>query len=125
MTASLVSHEAGRLERGFVVVMVTGMISLEVVRLVGMLLRTRDSADGDSVTLSTLTTSSWGWATVSCVKCWCFLPDQKILFLAEVIEFQNLDNTGNNITRANFKRNFPKMNIFWNIKIYLLLHFIK
>ena len=42
----------------------------------------------------------------------CFLLDQKILVLAEVIEFYNHENTGNYSMRANFKRNFPKMDIF-------------
>ena len=34
---------------------------------------------------------------------WCFLPDQKILFLAKVFAFWNFENTGNYSTRANFK----------------------
>ena len=42
----------------------------------------------------------------------CFLPDQKILFLAEVIKFWNPENMGNYSMRANFKRVFPKMDIF-------------
>ena len=41
-----------------------------------------------------------------------FLPDQKILFLAEVIGFWNLENMGNYSTRANFKRDFQKMDFF-------------
>ena len=41
-----------------------------------------------------------------------FLTDQKILLLAEVIKFWNPENTGNYSTRANFKRVFPKMDIF-------------
>ena len=41
-----------------------------------------------------------------------FLPDQKILFLAEVIGFRNLENMGNYSTRANFKRDFQKMDFF-------------
>ena len=40
------------------------------------------------------------------------LLDQKILFLAKVIEFQNPENTGNYSTQENFKRDFPKMDIF-------------
>ena len=42
----------------------------------------------------------------------CLLLDQKILFLSEVIKFWNLKNTGNYSTCANFKHDFPKMNIF-------------
>ena len=38
-----------------------------------------------------------------------FVLDQKILFLAEVIEFLNLINTNNYL---NLKRDFPKMDIF-------------
>ena len=41
-----------------------------------------------------------------------FLPDQKILFLSVVIGFWNLENIGNYSTRANFKRDFPKLDIF-------------
>ena len=41
-----------------------------------------------------------------------FLPDQKILFLAEVIGFRNLENMGNYTTLANFKRDFQKMDSF-------------
>ena len=40
------------------------------------------------------------------------LPDQKKLFLAEAIKFWNPENTGNNSMCANFKRVFPKMDIF-------------
>ena len=36
----------------------------------------------------------------------------KIFFLAVVIEFQNLENTCNYSMRENFKRDFPKMDIF-------------
>ena len=36
----------------------------------------------------------------------------KITFLAVAIEFQNLENTGYHSTRKNFKRDFPKMDIF-------------
>ena len=42
----------------------------------------------------------------------CFLPDQKILFLAKVIKFWNPEKMGNYRTRANFKCVFPKMDIF-------------
>ena len=55
----------------------------------------------------------------------CFLPDQKILFLAKVIKFWNLENTGSYSARLNFKRDFPKMDTFWNWKIYLLLKMCK
>ena len=42
----------------------------------------------------------------------CFLPGQKMLYLAEVIRFRNFENMGNYSTRANFKHDFPKMDIF-------------
>ena len=47
----------------------------------------------------------------------CQIPDafywiKKILILAIVIEFQNLENTGNYTTRKNFKRKNFKMDIF-------------
>ena len=42
----------------------------------------------------------------------CFLPAQKILFLAKVIKFWNTENMGNYSMCANFKRVFPKMYIF-------------
>ena len=41
----------------------------------------------------------------------CFLLEQKISFLAEVVEFWNLENTGNYSTRTNFKRDFPKVKL--------------
>ena len=34
------------------------------------------------------------------------------MFLAEGIEFLNLENTGNYTLRANFKGDFPRMDIF-------------
>ena len=40
----------------------------------------------------------------------------KMLFLAGVIEFQNLENRGNYSSRANFKRDFPKVDIFEILK---------
>ena len=45
-----------------------------------------------------------------------FLQNEKILFQAEVIALSNLKITCNYTTRANFKRDFPKI----NLKIYLL-----
>ena len=42
-----------------------------------------------------------------------FIPDQ-ILFLAEVIAFWNLENTGNYSTRTDFNRDFPKILDFRN-----------
>ena len=55
----------------------------------------------------------------------CFLPDQKILFLAEVIRFWNLENMGNYSTSANFiKHDFPKMD-FLEFKMYILLQILK
>ena len=40
----------------------------------------------------------------------CKVPGRKILFLAKVIEFQNLENTGNCITRTNvYNHDFPKI----------------
>ena len=48
---------------------------------------------------------------VSATRCFSLQLDQKILFLAVVIEFQNLENTGNYSTCKNFKRNFPKTDI--------------
>ena len=45
----------------------------------------------------------------------CFLPDQKKLFLGEVIGFRNHENTGNYSTRA-----ISQKWKFWNLKIYLL-----
>ena len=51
----------------------------------------------------------------------CFLPDRKILLLAEVIKFWNPENTCNYSMYVNFKRVFLKMDIFWNFEIYLLL----
>ena len=41
-----------------------------------------------------------------------FLLDQKILFPAEFIKFWNFENAGNYSTHANFKCDFPKMDIF-------------
>ena len=38
----------------------------------------------------------------------CFLPDQKILVLAKVIAFSNLEFIGNYTTRANFNRDLWK-----------------
>ena len=38
----------------------------------------------------------------------CFLLDQNILFLAVVIEFQNLEFTGKYTTHANFNRDLWK-----------------
>ena len=53
----------------------------------------------------------WFWQMgVSAIR--CILPDQKILFLAEVIKFWNTENTGNFSLRTNFKHVFPKMDIF-------------
>ena len=40
------------------------------------------------------------------------VADQKILFLAKVITFLNLENTGNYSLRTDFNRVFPKMAIF-------------
>ena len=45
--------------------------------------------------------------------------ERKILFLAKVIAFSNLENTYNYIARTNFNCDSPKI----NIKIYLLLQF--
>ena len=42
----------------------------------------------------------------------CFILDEKILFLAEVIEFWNLEITGNYSTHKNSKCDFLKMHIF-------------
>ena len=36
----------------------------------------------------------------------------KILFLAKVITFWNLEDTGNNSMRVDFNHNFPKITIF-------------
>ena len=41
-----------------------------------------------------------------------FLPDQKILFVAEVIAFWNLVNIGNYNTLADFNCDLRKMTIF-------------
>ena len=43
---------------------------------------------------------------------WCFLLDQTILFLAEVIKFLNPEYMGNYSMWANFKHVFPRMDIF-------------
>ena len=52
----------------------------------------------------------------------CFLPDQKILFLAKVIAFWNFKITGKHCTRANFNRNFPKITIFGISKTIFSYH---
>ena len=68
-----------------------------------------------------------------------YLPDtfygiKKILLLANFIAFLNLENTYNNIMRANFKCSFPKMAIFkiqnlspptfFDLEVYKLVHII-
>ena len=54
-----------------------------------------------------------------------FFRNEKILFLAKVIEFSNRENTynykNNYIARANFNHDSPKM----NFRIYLLLQCLK
>ena len=48
-----------------------------------------------------------------------FFKNEKILFLAKVIEFSNHEYTNNYIVRANFNHDFPKI----NFKFYLILFF--
>ena len=48
----------------------------------------------------------------------CFLLDQKLLFLAKVISFWNLEKTGNYSRLANFNSDFPKMAIFVISNLY-------
>ena len=50
-----------------------------------------------------------------------FFKNEKILFLAKDIKFSNRENTYNNIARANFKRDFPKI----NFNINFLLQFLR
>ena len=47
--------------------------------------------------------------------------NEKLLFLAKVIEFSNRENTYNYIAHANFNRDSPKI----YLKNYLLLHFLR
>ena len=47
--------------------------------------------------------------------------NEKILFLAKIIAFWNLENTHNYIAGAYFNRDSPKI----NLKIYLLLQFLR
>ena len=49
-----------------------------------------------------------------------FLQIEKILFLANVIAFSNLENTYDYTARTNFNRDSPKI----NLQIYLLLQFL-
>ena len=50
-----------------------------------------------------------------------FFQNGKILFLAKVIALSNLENTYIYVARANFNRDSPKI----DLKIYLLLHFLR
>ena len=50
-----------------------------------------------------------------------FFQNGKILFLAKVITLSNLENTYIYVAHANFNSDSPKI----DLKIYLLLHFLR